>query len=169
MFMRILVVSDTHNDVFGLRCAMEAQPAARMIVHLGDGERDMDALAGIFGEKKIVQVRGNGDFNTLTPYNCIEMAEGKRIYCTHGQREKVKYGTGELKSIARQEKADIALYGHTHTPETDYEDGLYLFNPGSIRDGNYGVVDITGAGIVCIQMQLSFSGRAIGERLASNR
>jgi uncharacterized protein len=154
--MRLLVVSDSHGDVFGLHCAIDAQPAARMIIHLGDGERDMDALNGIFGEKKIVQVRGNGDFNVLTPYNCVEMVEGKRIYCTHGERERVKYGTAELKNIARNEKADIVLYGHTHTPRIDYDDGLHLFNPGSIKDGDYGVLDITGAGIVCIRMRLSY-------------
>lgn len=156
MFMRILVVSDSHNDVSGLRCAIDAQPAARMIIHLGDGERDMDALNGIFGEKKIVQVRGNWDFNPLTPYNCVEMAEGKRIFCTHGQREDVKHGTGELKSIARSEQADLALFGHTHMPEIEYDEGLYLFNPGSIKEGDNGVVDITGAGIVCVKMRLDF-------------
>ena len=154
--MRILVVSDSHGDVFGLRCAIEAQPTARMIIHLGDGERDMDSLVGTLGEIKIVQVRGNADFGMSSPYAVIEIVKGKRIYCTHGHWEKVKYGNSELKNIARGEKADIALFGHTHTPENDYDDGLYLFNPGSIRDGDYGVVDITKAGIVCINMKLVF-------------
>ena len=154
--MRILVVSDSHGDVFALLCAIEAQPTARMIIHLGDGERDMDSLTGALGEMKTVQVRGNADFGMSSPYGCVEIVEGKRIYCTHGQWEKVKYGNYDLKNIARGEKADIALFGHTHTPENDYDDGLYLFNPGSIREGDYGVIDITKAGIVCINMKLRY-------------
>ena len=68
----------------------------------------------------------------------------------------MKHGTGELKSIARSEQADLALFGHTHMPEIEYDEGLYLFNPGSIKEGDYGVVDITGAGIVCVKMRLDF-------------
>jgi len=154
--MRILVVSDSHGDVFALLCAIEAQPTARMIIHLGDGERDMDSLTGALGEMKTVQVRGNADFGMSSPYGCVEIVEGKRIYCTHGHWEKVKYGSYDLKNIARGEKADIALFGHTHTPENEYDDGLYLFNPGSIREGDYGVIDITKAGIVCINMKLRY-------------
>ena len=154
--MRILVVSDSHGDEFALRCAVEAQPKARMLIHLGDGERDMEALSGLLDEIKVVQVRGNADFGMLSPFAFVEVVEGKRIYCTHGQQERVKYGRGELKQAARGEKADIALFGHTHLPENDYDDGLHLFNPGSSREGDYGVVDITKAGIVCSHMKLFF-------------
>lgn len=152
--MRILVVSDSHGDVFSLRLAIEAQAKARMIFHLGDGECDMDALSHSYEEIKVVQVRGNTDLGAFAPNTCVEMVEGKRIYCTHGDREGVKGGTGKLKRVARGEKADIVLFGHTHVPEYEYDDGLYLFNPGSIRLGCYGVVDITKAGIVCINMKL---------------
>ncbi len=154
--MRILVVSDSHGDVFGLRCAMEAQQKAGMMIHLGDGERDMDGLAGANSTMKTVQVKGNADFGSLQPYNCVEIAEGKRIYCTHGHWEKVKYGDFDLLDAAKGAEADLVLFGHTHIPSKDYIDGIHLFNPGSIRDGDYGVVDITKAGIVCINMRLLF-------------
>ena len=154
--MRILVVSDSHGDVFGLRCAIEAQPTASVLIHLGDGERDMDAVSGAAGNIKVIRVKGNADYSTDIPYNCVEIIEGKRIYCTHGQWEKVKYGDYELICAAKDAGADLVLFGHTHTPAKDYIDGIYLFNPGSIRDGNYGVIDITKAGIVCIHMKLMF-------------
>ena len=38
--MRILVVSDTHHDVFALRTAILRQPKAEVVVHLGDGEEE---------------------------------------------------------------------------------------------------------------------------------
>lgn len=154
--MRILVVADSHGDVFGLHCALEAQPKAGLFIHLGDGYRDMDGIAGVHNGIKTVQVKGNADFGSLLPYSSLEIVEGKRIFCTHGNWLNVKFGDYELLNCARNEKADIVLYGHTHCPRIDYSDGLYIFNPGSIRDGDYGVVDITKAGIVCVQMKLNF-------------
>ena len=51
---------------------------------------------------------------------------------------------------AREQKADILLFGHTHNAMTDYDDGLYVMNPGSLRGAyaTYGILDITEAGIV---------------------
>lgn len=152
--MRILVVSDSHGDVFGLRLAIQAQPNARMMIHLGDGEHDMDAVSHLLKGMKVLQVRGNTDFGAFSPKACVETVEGKRFYCTHGDRENVKGGTDELEKVARDKEADIVLFGHTHVPKNEYDDGLYLFNPGSVREGSYGVVDITKAGIVCLHMKL---------------
>ena len=46
--------------------------------------------------------------------------------------------------------AQVALYGHTHNALEDYDDGLYLLNPGSLNswEATYGTVDITPQGIV---------------------
>ena len=53
-------------------------------------------------------------------------------------------------SAARGNGAQIALYGHTHEPMTDYQDGLYVMNPGALGGarGSYGIIDLTPAGIV---------------------
>ena len=66
----------------------------------------------------------------------------------------VKYGLYNLQSAARGYNADIALFGHTHTPVTYYEDGLWLVNPGSIRNGDFAVVDLTPKGIMPILLKL---------------
>jgi hypothetical protein len=59
------------------------------------------------------------------------------------------------KTVRRyNEKADIVLFGHTHMPESIYKDGIYYFNPGSLKEGCYGVVDITDNGIICINKKL---------------
>ena len=49
---------------------------------------------------------------------------------------------------AREEKADILLFGHTHNAMTYYEDGLYVMNPGSCSGymASYGYIDITDKG-----------------------
>ena len=41
--MRILVVSDTHGDEAALYDALMQQPKAEVVIHLGDGERDVEA------------------------------------------------------------------------------------------------------------------------------
>ena len=49
---------------------------------------------------------------------------------------------------AREAKADILLYGHTHTAFNEYDDGLYIMNPGhcSGYGASYGYIDITDKG-----------------------
>lgn len=154
MDTRILVVSDSHGDAYALRRAIEQQPRAQVIIHLGDGERDMEESASLCREKRVICVRGNCDWGSLLPALSLERVAGQLLYCTHGYAENVKYGDSQLRERARASKASIALYGHTHTAVIDYEDGLYLMNPGAVANGEYGIVDITPAGIVCVHHKI---------------
>ena len=52
--------------------------------------------------------------------------------------------------------AQAALYGHTHNPHHDYYDEMHIFNPGSIREGRYGVIDIEENGIMCMHNQVRY-------------
>ena len=57
-----------------------------------------------------------------------------------------------IKRAAKENNCNIALFGHTHEKYYSYEDGLHLFNPGSIGSGyggaSYGVINITDKGIL---------------------
>lgn len=154
MSMRILVVSDSHGDAYALYNAILQQPSAQVVIHLGDGESDMGQAMGLCENKRVISVRGNCDWGSLLPALALERVAGRLLYCTHGYAENVKYGDGQLRQQARACKADIALYGHTHRAVTDYEDGLYLMNPGSVANGEYGIIDITPAGIVCVNHKI---------------
>lgn len=154
MSMRILVVSDSHGDAYALYNAILQQPSAQVVIHLGDGESDMEQAMGLCENKRVISVRGNCDWGSLLPALALERVVGKLLYCTHGYAENVKYGDGPLRQQARACKADIALYGHTHHAVTDYEDGLYLMNPGAVANGEYGIIDITSAGIVCVNHKI---------------
>lgn len=148
--MRILVVSDTHRDRYALRRAILAQPTAEAVIHLGDGADEAEEMKLNFPEKMFLLVRGNCDWgSTLPPEGVAEFA-GKRIFYTHGYTYNVKYGMYEAVSAARAKKADVLLFGHTHNATTEYENGLYIMNPGSLSGstGTYGTLDITPAGIV---------------------
>ena len=149
--MRILVLSDSHGDVFSLNKALDMQPGADMVIHLGDGERDFKSCRI---DKPAIQEKGNCDWGSDLPAFAVTQEAGYTIYCTHGYAEMVKYGLYNLQSAARGYNADIALFGHTHTPVTYYEDGLWLVNPGSIRNGDFAVVDLTPKGIMPILLKL---------------
>lgn len=151
--MRIIVVSDTHGDYFNFEKVIETQSKADLFIHLGDGEQEADEIADLYPSKKFLTVSGNCDFGSPSPASGEIILAGKRIFYTHGHPYQVKYGLTGLIMEARNRKADIALYGHTHESYTSYEDGLYIMNPGSLghpHDGKptYGVIDLTAAGIV---------------------
>lgn len=148
--MRILVVSDSHGTDTYLRQALLAQPTAEVVIHLGDGAEEFSRLKTSFADKMFLQVRGNCDWCSPLPDRGIFETEGAKIFYTHGHVYGVKSGLYTAVCAAREQKANILLYGHTHMPVTDYDDGLYILNPGSISGykPSYGTVDITPQGIV---------------------
>lgn len=153
--MRILVISDVHGRTNALRQAILEQPAARQVIFLGDGLRDMERVAQEFPEREFYMVPGNCDFGTSIPASREETFGGKHFFFTHGHIYKVKYGLYTIDLAARERKADIVLFGHTHRPHEEYADGLTLFNPGSLGEGRtYGYVDVTPGGIMTGVVQL---------------
>lgn len=148
--MRILVVSDTHGDVYSLQQAVLAQPSARVVIHLGDGAREAEDTAAQFPDHTFYGVRGNCDFRADDDllYAREETIGGKRLFFTHGHLYQVKFDLYRAVTAAKERGADILLFGHTHQALTDYEDGLYILNPGSLsHGGTYGLIDITPAGV----------------------
>ncbi|MDD6276566.1 MAG: YfcE family phosphodiesterase [Clostridia bacterium] len=152
--MRILVISDSHGGEFKIRQAVSEQPKAKMLIFLGDGLRDLDNFDSLAPDMTVLKVRGNCDFYSTEREFIVDEVEGVRLYCTHGYRENVKSTKSILRQTAADNKAHIALYGHTHIPDTTYDDGVWLINPGSIRDGSYAVIDISEKGILPALMKL---------------
>ena len=150
--LRLLVLSDSHGDAGSVYRAVAAQPEAAAVLYLGDGAADFAAAAAAFPRLAFYPVRGNGDFAPDAaglPYAREECFGGKRFFLTHGHLYGVKTDPLRVVYAARERGADVLLYGHTHRPLTDYEDGLHILNPGSLRaGGTYGVVDLSDAGVV---------------------
>ncbi len=151
--MRAVVFSDSHGNYDILETIMERhKDNADIFIHLGDGEREIELIQYVYNDKKIYFVSGNCDWGTDKPdYDIIKFG-GKTIFFTHGARFGVKDNLNIAKIFARKNEADILLFGHTHIAMTDYDDGLYIMNPGSCgrpRSGgpSYGIIDITEAGI----------------------
>lgn len=157
--MRLLVVSDSHRHIANLVSAIEKEPSAEIVYFLGDGYNDIYEARSIFQDRKLfIIVRGNCDFSSDIPLNDIRSVDSAKIYASHGAEEQVKLSYVGIKRAALENSCNIALFGHTHENYYSYENGLHLFNPGSIKEGNYGVIDITDSGIMCIHKNLFLIG-----------
>ncbi|MBQ8928135.1 MAG: metallophosphoesterase [Oscillospiraceae bacterium] len=158
--MQIIVMSDTHGAAPAAERVLRMHEDADLIVHLGDGEREMSRFLDTMPwlEDKLQYLKGNCDtgqliyrthrtFTQSLPY-------GHRLFAAHGDAFQVKFGTARIVYEARKAGADIVLYGHTHVRESRFEDGMYIVNPGSLgwpRDGQapgYALIDILPTGVL---------------------
>lgn len=133
--MLIAVVSDSHGDNTSIKKALGKIKKADYIFHLGDNVEDVEEFSKGF-EGEIINVKGNCDF--LSRELAKELneklvyIEGIKILATHGHKYGVKENIFRLKYRAMELEANIVLYGHTHIPSIEYEEGIWFINPGSI-------------------------------------
>ncbi len=145
--IRVLVVSDSHGDSRSLMSALDEQPEAAYILHLGDGASEMRALAPTC-QAAVHQVRGNCDLAAPFPKEHELRIGGIPIFMTHGHDYGVKGGLETLENEARRRGARIVVFGHTHQSLTKYKDGIHFINPGSLGySGTYATIDIVGGDI----------------------
>lgn len=166
---KLLIFSDSHGSVRYMTEAMRLHaPSSDVIIHLGDGTADMDILPERYDSVKYLCVSGNYEdyLNTddrLSPLLFYETC-GIRLMLCHGHRYGVKYGYESLIAAAYKERADIALFGHTHQSYQEYIPrekspapgilgNLRLFCPGSISRPSfglpsYGIIEIRENGIM---------------------
>lgn len=152
--MRVIIVSDSHGAPRKIDRVLQQQPTAEVLIHLGDGADDLEYARYEHPEVAFYQVCGNCDRCCPFPVEDTITLNGVKLLFTHGHAFRVKYTLEELDRHARQEKANVVLFGHTHRPETGYCDGLYWMNPGALKDNNYGMLDLVGHSIVTNLMKL---------------
>ena len=68
---------------------------------------------------------------------------------THGHRYGVKSGYLRAIYAAREQQADLLLFGHTHYAECFQEGPLWVLNPGAARNGSYGIITLSQDGMEC--------------------
>lgn len=144
--MKILVLSDSHSGMrFMRRCIEKLRPD--QVIHLGDYYEDGESLAEENPHLVFHQVPGNCD-RYRCPIGAREILlmtiGGVRMYMTHGHRHNVKMTDIRLLADAYEAEADIVLYGHTHTPDLRFEEGMWVMNPGSCggMGGTCGLIEI---------------------------
>lgn len=149
--MKILVVADTHKNFEALDLCVKKNQDADIIIHLGDGEHEFADIRKMYPEKGMIYVAGNCDFGNHEQVHIAKVG-GYKIFCCHGHTLNVHDGLEALVSAAKQNKCNIALYGHTHLYRTELIDGVYVMNPGSLdsprghNKPSFGIIELSEEG-----------------------
>lgn len=130
--MKILIVSDSHGRSGVLDQIVQAEPEAATVIFLGDGLRDMELIGDAYPHLRVYSVSGNCDYMSYAPGEGLAPFDGVLVLFTHGHLYSVKTTLYELADAAEKRGAQVALYGHTHTPACDEMGGVTLFNPGAV-------------------------------------
>ena len=128
--MKLLILSDSHGYLQHMVRAVE-QLRPTHVIHLGDHASDAQELGRRFPMTPLVSVKGNCDYYDQTPEQRLVDFDGVRILMCHGHRHGVKSGLLRYEMAAREQQADVALFGHTHCAYCEAYNGLWLVNPGS--------------------------------------
>ena len=149
---RALAISDSHGDNAAIQKALDRFGDVEYIFHLGDYAGDAEYIRA-HSRARVWSVRGNCDALSDDPYFEEVVICGQRIVLTHGHKLNAKYSVDRLYYYALEHEAKAILFGHTHIAMTQYIDGIWLVNPGSVSEpreggrsaalllvGEYGVV-----------------------------
>lgn len=149
--MRLLVVSDTHAPRRWRSCPERVAQHARtadVILHAGDV-----CVPGVLDELSafapVHVVRGNNDGPDVAAWGAPEELE----LTLDGVRVAMVHDSGPTKGRAhrlrrRFPEADLVVFGHSHIPWVQEDDGVWFVNPGSPTDrrrqphGTIGIVDV---------------------------
>ena len=142
---RLLIVSDSHHDLYNMEMLLRETKdgGADALIHLGDCAEDGHFLTKKMPRVPFYGVRGNCDLFSSAEGERIETFGGVRTLLCHGHAYSVKSGIALLADNTRQKGCTLALFGHTHRRLERFENGVFLINPGALRDGFYAWVDIT--------------------------
>ncbi|MFA5560600.1 MAG: YfcE family phosphodiesterase [Acholeplasmataceae bacterium] len=126
--MKWLITSDIHGDLERLKSVVEKHPDVDY--HLDAGDSGLkDFLARNY---HAIGVKGNNDFGNHDPTIRIVTLHAKKVLLTHGHREYVKLGLSKLKELAKKEKVDVCIFGHTHKKYLMAESNIIYINPGAL-------------------------------------
>jgi len=150
--VRLAVVSDTHSQPHKMTLERLAELKPLAILHGGD-IGDLAVLDELAKVAPVYAVRGNIDTSARDLPDVLTIDIGAlRILLTHI----AVYGPklrGEIAQMAKKEKAQLVVCGHSHVPFIGLDKGLTVFNPGSVGPRRFalpiclGAIDMTPAGV----------------------
>jgi len=158
--VKVLVISDSHGAVFESHLdEIRSHGDYDILIHCGDKYKDAQKFADKLNIETVYQVPGNCDYDVEKDGILFREIMGRNVLITHGHIHNVKYNLDALKKFAKENNADVALFGHTHDQLTEYMDNILFFNPGSTifprrGSGSYGILDFTDNDIKCSVMTL---------------
>lgn len=151
--MKIGVIADTHIPVSARKLPQKVYDSFKdcdLIIHAGDLV-DMSVIRELSKIAETKAVSGNMDGYEVTqklPDELLIEVAGKKIGVIHGRGPGFK--VQQMAKEAFGDKADIIIFGHSHTPVNEKKDGILFFNPGSPTDTvfspyrSFGIIEIDG-------------------------
>ncbi len=128
--MKLLITSDAHGALDNLTAVKKKHKD--IDYHLDAG--DICLPKHLYEPLHMITVKGNNDFASDEPYKRILDFNGFRVLLTHGHKEHVKYSLESLRHEALAERVDMVIYGHTHRPYSETDQGILILNPGALGD-----------------------------------
>lgn len=144
--MKILVYSDSHGEISNIVEIYEREKPD-FVISAGDYSEDFRDFTLSYRDLNIDHkvVKGNCDpFEKIYGDEEIFLLEGRKIFLTHGHLYGVKGSLNHLKIRSRELGADLVIYGHTHIPHQERYENCEYFNPGALKDGKYGIIEVEG-------------------------
>lgn len=132
--IKILVVSDTHNDNFWFKYFDFAQ--FDYVLHAGDHQLSQEQIY----EVTPYYVDGNNDWGSQMFIN-VEI-DKFNFGITHGHEIMTWFFGGEklyekLYEFAKKNSCNVLIFGHTHIPYAKYYNDVLLLNPGSMHHSRH--------------------------------
>ena len=145
---KLLVLSDSHGGRAAIeRVLMKESKNVDALIFLGDGLRDLEAALAGYPKLRTYSVAGNCDLFRNDTLEVVSLSNA-RILLTHGHLQHVREGEDDLLSLAITERAQAALYGHTHVQKAEWRSGVLLLNPGAAQNGRYAILTVNRLGAV---------------------
>jgi hypothetical protein len=139
--MKVIICSDTHasqNYIDLLIERIEAY-APDCVIHLGDYWSDADQLRS--DAYDLIRVPG-----TWTPFyqnpdidnRKFEELNGWSFFLSHTPTHHFNDLPGDVdpQEVIRTKACDILCHGHTHHPKVARENGVWVLNPGHLKEGD---------------------------------
>ena len=121
--MLIGVISDTHGVV--TKKALEALKGSQLIIHAGD-VGDPKVIETLEQIAPVYAVRGNTDRGRWA--QALPMTQVVEVGDMHFF---VIHDIGMLNLDPKAAGFNAVIYGHSHVPKEEWQDGVLYFNPGS--------------------------------------
>ena len=147
--MQIGVVSDTHSTELPPKMMKDFEKVD-LIIHAGDF-CDLSVYKVFAAIKETKAVAGNMDEESIRgefPGKQVIECDGVKIGVCHGSSSSNKV-LDIVKDIFKNDKIDVVIFGHSHTPFNENIGGVLYFNPGSPTDTifapyrSYGILNIS--------------------------
>jgi len=125
--MKIGIISDTHSKVQLAQDALEMllENGAEFIIHAGDivEVETLEMLKNC--GKRYVAVYGNNDTHLVEHHNRYNLVQEPHYFKLADTKFKLMHLPYYMSP-----DAEIVIFGHTHTFESDFKNGTLFLNPG---------------------------------------